>query len=215
MSRRAPSATALAAISLCIVAACQGEAENAGAERAEAAPTGAATQDQDPPRGSAEWKIQNAMSAAPEELARNATIMDWPDTEGGDMRELRAGTNSWTCMPSTPNVVEMPAVEDPMCLDERWMAWLGAWVGRDAPRIQSVGLGYMLRGDGGASNTDPFATGPMPDNEWVQAGPHLMLIVPDVRQLEGIPTDPANGGPWVMWSGTPYAHVMVPVPGGH
>jgi len=25
------------------------------------------------------------------------------------------------------------------------------------------------------------------------------------------PTDPKSGGPWVMWKGTPYAHVMVPV----
>jgi hypothetical protein len=24
-------------------------------------------------------------------------------------------------------------------------------------------------------------------------------------------TDPWNGGPYVMWKGTPYAHIMVPV----
>jgi len=29
--------------------------------------------------------------------------------------------------------------------------------------------------------------------------------------LEGISTDPHNGGPFVMWKGTPYAHVMIPV----
>jgi hypothetical protein len=45
----------------------------------------------------------------------------------------------------------------------------------------------------------------------VVEGPHLMLIVPDPALLEGIPTDFNSGGPYVMWKGTPYAHVMVPV----
>jgi hypothetical protein len=38
-----------------------------------------------------------------------------------------------------------------------------------------------------------------------------MLIVPDPAMLEGITTDFNLGGPYVMWKGTPYAHVMVPV----
>jgi hypothetical protein len=29
--------------------------------------------------------------------------------------------------------------------------------------------------------------------------------------LDAFPTDPKSGGPWVMWKGTPYAHLMVPV----
>jgi len=29
--------------------------------------------------------------------------------------------------------------------------------------------------------------------------------------LDAFSTDPKNGGPWVMWKGTPYAHLMVPV----
>ena len=30
----------------------------------------------------------------------------------------------------------------------------------------------------------------------------------------GLSTDPKNGGPWVMWKGTPYAHIMAPVTNG-
>jgi hypothetical protein len=26
-----------------------------------------------------------------------------------------------------------------------------------------------------------------------------------------LPTDSKNGGPWVMWAGTPYAHLMIPI----
>ncbi len=29
--------------------------------------------------------------------------------------------------------------------------------------------------------------------------------------LNGMPTDPNSGGPWVMFQGTPYAHIMIPV----
>ena len=77
--------------------------------------------------------------------------------------------------------------------------------------ITSVGVGYMLQGDRvGGSNTDPFATEPTADNQWVVSPPHVMVLTPDPRQLESLPTDPKNGGPWVMWKGTPYAHIMVP-----
>lgn len=34
---------------------------------------------------------------------------------------------------------------------------------------------------------------------------------PDDAALDALPTDPYGGGPYVMWKGTPYAHVMIPV----
>jgi hypothetical protein len=39
-----------------------------------------------------------------------------------------------------------------------------------------------------------------------------MIVVPEDEALTGLPTDPANGGPWVMWKGTPYVHIMAPMP---
>jgi hypothetical protein len=41
-----------------------------------------------------------------------------------------------------------------------------------------------------------------------------MMIVSDAAVTEDLPTDPENGGPWVMWKGTPYEHVMIPAIGG-
>ncbi len=38
-----------------------------------------------------------------------------------------------------------------------------------------------------------------------------MLVAPDAAMLEGMTRDPAAGGPYVMWDGTPYAHVMIPI----
>ena len=41
----------------------------------------------------AEDKIESAVSAAPDSLAKNATVVDWDGTV------LRQGTNTWTCLP--------------------------------------------------------------------------------------------------------------------
>jgi hypothetical protein len=38
-----------------------------------------------------------------------------------------------------------------------------------------------------------------------------MVLFPDPKILDSYPTDPKMGGPSVMWKGTPYAHLMVPV----
>ena len=27
--------------------------------------------------------------------------------------------------------------------------------------------------------------------------------------FDNISTDPTNGGPWIMWPGMPYAHIMI------
>jgi hypothetical protein len=71
-------------------------------------------------------------------------------------------------------------------------------------------MAYMLAGGVDASNTDPYATEPPTGDEWIYTGPHVMIIVPDPAALDGLPTDPNSGGPYVMWKGTPYAHIMMP-----
>ena len=49
------------------------------------------------------------------------------------------------------------------------------------------------------------------DNQRGHHLPHLMIVVPNLASLEGISTDPNNGGPYVMYAGTPYAHIMAPI----
>lgn len=145
--------------------------------------------------------IDEALSAAPPSVAATATVVDW------DGNVLRKGSGDFTCLPTAPG---MPGTA-PMCMDQPWMAWAKAWNDHSEVSIDRVGISYMLAGDDGGSNIDPYAEGPTDDNEWVVSGPHMMVIVPDLAVLEGIPTDPENGGPFIMWKGTPYAHVMVPL----
>ena len=142
--------------------------------------------------------IEDALSAILPELAEGATVVDWENNV------LKKGDNGWTCFPTPPQFEKAP-----MCMDEPWLAWADAWINKKPVTITRVGISYMLAGDSGASNSDPYATGPTDD--WVVGGPHLMIIAPDPSMLDGISTDPESGGPWVMWKGTPYAHIMVPV----
>ena len=60
----------------------------------------------------------------------------------------------------------------------------------------------MMAGDTGASNTDPFAEVATATNQWVVEGAHIMVIMLVPPQLEGLSTDPNNGGAYVMWKGT-------------
>ena len=150
--------------------------------------------------GSDSAKINRAMSAAPASVSKGATIMEM--SADGKMRQLRAGTNGWMCL--------VEADGTPMCLDKEWQAWADGWMNKKDPQVKNIGLAYMLKGDKGASNTDPYATKATPDNHWVVSGPHMMVVLPDTSQLDALPTDPWNGGPWVMWKGTKYAHIMMP-----
>jgi hypothetical protein len=153
------------------------------------------------PKMSDAQKIALAMSAAPSDIAKNATIIDMTEMSG-PLQQLRAGSNGWVCY---------AAVRQPMCLDKAWQKWADAWMNKRDLKIDGTGVAYMLRGDTGASNTDPFATAPTADNQWVVSPPHIMLLFDNPRLLDSYPADPKSGGPWVMWKGTPYAHVMVPV----
>ena len=152
-------------------------------------------------------KVTNALSAAPASISAKATILDYPSKEGMAPPVLREGTNGWSCFPDMPDTKG----NDPMCIDATWMKWLEAYLAHKPVQISTLGIGYMVAPGGGwGSNTDPYAMKETPDNHWGHAGPHLMIVVPDANALQGISTDPANGGPWVMFANTPYAHIMAP-----
>ena len=152
--------------------------------------------------------IASAESAAPSAVAHDAAVVTL-DAKG-TMTTVRKGTNGWTCMPDAPDT---PG-PDPMCFDEAAGKWVAAWVAHKPPPTGAVGLMYMLEGGTDASNTDPYATKPTASNNWVKTPPHLM-VVGSKEILAGHPAgaQPVSSVPYVMWAGTPYAHLMVPVKG--
>ena len=151
--------------------------------------------------------VESAMHAAPRRVGAGATIVVAnPD---GSMRTVRSGNNGFTCMPDNPTT---PG-PDPMCMDAAAMEWAGAWMGHRTPPTGKVGLMYMLSGGTDASNTDPYATRPAANNNWVRTGPHLMVVGADAAFYAMYPksANPDTSVPYVMWAGTPYQHLMVPI----
>ena len=147
-------------------------------------------------------KIERAMSAAPAAVSAEATIMD---TDGTVLRE---GSNGWTCLPDT-----MPGDHAPMCNDEVWMKLMGMMMGGAEYVPDRVGISYMLQGEpegAGVSNSTPGHPDPQSADDYVETGPHMMIVVPK-EMLKGVTDDPSTGGPYVMWGDTPYAHIMIPV----
>ena len=145
--------------------------------------------------------IKVAMSAAPAAVSKDATIVVMT-ADMKSMRTLRKGTNGYTCMPEP----------DAMCADQNAMTWFDAYLNKKDPPKDQIGFVYMLAGDRGASNSDPYAQKETPTNNWVKTGPHVM-IVGAKGMTAGYPND-AKADPtkaYVMWPGTPYEHLMLPI----
>lgn len=140
-------------------------------------------------------------AAAPPAVVKGATIVQMQ--KDGTMRTLQTGSNGFTCMLADPY--------DAMCLDANALLWAQALMKHAVPP-DGIGFVYMLAGDNGASNTDPYAKTGTSDNHWVKTGPHVMIVGSAAKSL-GYPTtaDPDPTNPYVMWPDTPYAHVMIPV----
>jgi hypothetical protein len=141
-----------------------------------------------------------ALAAAPAAIAKDAAVVRVGSD--GAMRTLRKGTNGFTCLIMGT---------DKMCNDANSMEFVHAMMSHQPPP-NKVGISYMLAGDKGASNTDPYATGKTADNHWVVTGPHIMVFGPPSKALGYTEAkDPDPNKPYMMWSGTPYEHAMIPV----
>jgi hypothetical protein len=144
--------------------------------------------------------VKQALSAAPEAVAKSAAVVRFEGN--GKVRTLRAGDNGFTCIIMGT---------DKMCNDKNSMEFISAVLTHAAPP-DKVGISYMLAGDEGASNTDPYAMGKTADNHWVVTGPHIMVFGPPSKALGYTEAkDPDPKKPYMMWAGTPYEHAMIPV----
>lgn len=153
-----------------------------------------------PAFASEQARIDQARSAAPPFVSADATIVD-----NGEV--LVQGNNGWTCMPDT-----FPGDNAPLCVDDVWMEMMQALGNMEDFTAETIGISYMLQGDIGAgvSNSNPYHPDHKNAEDYVETGPHLMIVAPK-EMLVGITDDPSEGGPFVMWADTPYAHIMVPV----
>jgi hypothetical protein len=147
-----------------------------------------------------EAKIARAMSAGPAEIAQSAKIVD-QDAQGHTL-VLREGSNDFTCMPGDPNVIGKP----PMCADGPSMQWFADFAAHKAKPTNTVpGITYMLAGATQRSDSDPYDHA----SPAITVPPHWMIMWPFDAKATGLPTTHRDTGAYIMWSGTPYAHMHI------
>ena len=144
--------------------------------------------------------VAKAKTAAPESIVSKATIVMMQGD--GSAKTLQNGSNGFTCSVNPDGT--------PVCADANGMQWMKA-VGAKAAPPNKTGFIYMMAGDTGTSNHDAHATD---KSHWVQTGPHVMIVGAAVREMVGIyprAMDPDPSQAYVMFPGTPYEHLMLPV----
>jgi hypothetical protein len=152
------------------------------------------------PRETSEAQIARALSAAPEVIAKSARVVD-TDSQGKTV-VLREGTNGFTCMPGNPKVIGQPA----MCEDAASQQWSADFKAHKPKPTNTVpGITYMLAGATQRSDSDPFDKTSPP----ITVGPHWMIMWPFDPKATGLPATHRDKGSYIMWAGSPYAHLHV------
>jgi hypothetical protein len=145
-------------------------------------------------------KIARALSAAPPQIAQSAKVVD-KDAKGM-MVVLREGTNGFTCMPGNPKVTGDP----PMCMDAPSLQWAADFAAHKPKPTNTVpGITYMLAGATQRSDSDPFDKTSPP----ITVPPHWMIMWPFDPATTGLPVTHRDTGAYIMWAGSPYAHMHV------
>jgi len=154
---------------------------------------------------SVEKQIKLAQSAAPLGVSRDATVMI--AGEDGNLMEAKKGTNGFVCLPD----IDGQEVPDPVCLDQAAYQWvMDLMANKPKPTNTAPGIAYMARGGWHWEKDGKIV---MDKNEKgakrVGEPPHWMILWPFDPKASGLPSRPEKFGTYVMFEGTPYAHLMI------
>jgi len=153
---------------------------------------------------SKEKLIKLAESAAPAEISKDATIMI--PGEDGKLAEARKGTNGFTCIPD----VDGMAKPDPICFDQATGQWVNDLMsGAPKPTNTAPGVSYMGQGGWHFEKDGKILMKNEEGAKTMKEPPHWMVVWPFESKAAGLPSMPNKLGTYVMWEGTPYAHLMI------
>jgi hypothetical protein len=145
-------------------------------------------------------RIARAISAAPASVVNAAKVVD-RDENGNDV-VLREGTNGFTCFPGHPGVIG----DSPFCANAPALQWESDMAQhKPKPGNTEPGIEYMLAGATDWSASDPHATSGTP----IKEPPHWMIMWPFDPASTGLPATVQDTGTWIMYAGTPWAHLMI------
>lgn len=153
---------------------------------------------------SQEEQIKLALSAAPLHISKDASVM-LPGEEA-KMVEVKKGTNGFTCIPTVNNRPD----PDPMCYDAAVGQWVEAIQKKaDKPGNTVPGISYMARGGYHWEKDGKVLMEEEPGAKLVKEPPHWMMMWPFTSADTRLPSRPNPSGVWIMFDGTPFAHLMV------
>ena len=144
-----------------------------------------------------------ALLAAPAHIAKEAGIMVFG--ADGKLTEIKKSTNGFTCIPSVMQL----STPDPMCMDEATHQWMNDMMSHAPKPTNTVpGIAYMAHG--GAHFEKDGSIVMSPDGaKTVMEPAHWMIMWPFDAATTKLPTMPNSSGTYIMFDGTPYAHLMV------
>jgi hypothetical protein len=153
---------------------------------------------------SKEELIKLALSAAPAHIAKDATVMI--PGEDGKLVEVQKGTNGFTCIPD----VDGMSVPDPLCADQAAWQWANDLLS-DAPKPTNTvpGVAYMAKGGWHFEKDGKILMKNEEGAKAMKEPPHWMIFWPFDAKTSGLPTLPNSLGTYIMFDGTPYAHLMI------
>lgn len=163
-------------------------------------------------------QIATAVLALPENMRANATVMGWK-TQGGKLEVLRQGTNGMNCLAqfAVEKNFHISCYHDgmePFMLRGRQLRDEGITA---PPKVDSIrykevaegkikmpvsGALYQLFGSDSSWNA---TTGKLSGVRSL----FVMYIPGATAQSTGLTTAPRQDGPWLMFPGTPKAHIMI------
>ena len=147
--------------------------------------------------------IRDAVQGAPERISGQAAVIRIEP--GGKTSSLRPGSNGFTC------ALFPDASLAPVCADGPGWAWLTAALSnKPKPPNTRPGIAYMAKGGIHYEMPDgKIVMAASAQTKEVKEPPHWMILWPFDPAKSGLPTRPNAGGAYVMFEGTPYAHLMI------
>lgn len=144
-----------------------------------------------------------ALSAAPVHISKDAGVMVFG--ADGKLTETKKSANGFTCIPTVMNLPD----PDPMCMDAASQQWFTD-ITNNAPKPTNTvpGIAYMVRG-GSHFEKDGKVVMSGDGAKIVKEPAHWMVMWPFDAAATKLPTTPNPSGTYIMFDGSPYAHLMV------
>ena len=145
-----------------------------------------------------------ALSAAPAHIAKEAGVMVFGTD--GKLTEAKKSENGFTCVPTVLNLPD----PDPMCMDGAAYQWLTD-IMNNAPKPSNTvpGVAYMARGGSHFEKDKKVVMQKEAGAKVVKEPPHWMVMWPFDPAATKLPTAPNPSGSYIMFDGSPYAHLMI------